>query len=236
MSPARSRAARTLGLCGAVLLAAACAGCSLIDPYDILGRMQGEATPVPTEFVPSPGPHRLTKQERERAFDFVWRTIDRRYHDPSFNGVDWKAVGERYRPRALAAGDDAEFWEVLDRMTGELHDSHTRVESPRDVELRKHHQGISVGIAILPVEGRLAVASVDRKSDAWWAGVRPGMLVTAIEGKPASEAYAALLAGSRRASTGRARHFSAMHRLLMAGPEGSRIAFSFQRADGTNFT
>ena len=78
----------------------------------------------------------LSRQARERAFDFVWDTIERRYHDPAFNGIDWKAVGERYRPLALAAKDDAAFWDVLDRMTGELRDSHTRVETPRDVELR----------------------------------------------------------------------------------------------------
>jgi carboxyl-terminal processing protease len=228
-------AARSFRLAGAMLLAAACAACSLIDPYNIIGRTEGEAAPVPTEFVPAPGPHPLSKAARERAFDFVWRTIEDRYHDPSYNGVDWKAVGERYRPLALAAKDDAAFWDVLDRMTGELRDSHTRVESPRDVELRKRHQAISIGIAILPIEGELAVATVDRNSDAWWAGVRPGMLVTAIEGRPAAEAYEALLGESRRASTERARHFAAMRRLVMGGPEGSRVALTFQRADGTSF-
>jgi carboxyl-terminal processing protease len=222
-------------LCGAIALAMACAGCSLLDPYNIIGRAEGEAAPVPTEFVPSPGPTQLSRQARERAFDFVWDTIEHRYHDPAFNGVDWKAVGERYRPLVLAAKDDAAFWDALDRMTGELRDSHTRVESPRDVELRKRHQAISLGIAILPLEGKLAVATVDRNSDAWWGGVRPGMVVTAIGGKPAAEAYAQLLHESRRASTERARHFAAMRRLVMGGPEGSRVAFSFERTDGTNF-
>ena len=56
MAIARSSAAPRFRLCGAILLAAACAGCSLLDPYNILGRVEGEATPVPTEFVPSPAP------------------------------------------------------------------------------------------------------------------------------------------------------------------------------------
>ena len=76
MVPSRSHAA--FRLCGAVLLAAACAGCSLIDPYNIVGRAAGETAPVPTEVVPSPRPGQLSQQERERAFDFVWNTIERR--------------------------------------------------------------------------------------------------------------------------------------------------------------
>jgi len=218
----------------AVALAAACAGCSLIDPHDIIGRDLGEIAGPPTEFVPSPKPATLGREARERAFDFVWRTIDKRYHDPAFNGVDWRAVGERYRPLALAAPDDDAFWDVLDRMTGELHDSHTRVESPRDVELRKRNQAISLGFAFLPIEGRLAVTSVDPESDAWWAGLRPGMTIAAIDGVPAAQAYAKLLEHTRRASTERARAFAAVRRLVVER-EGTHVAFTFERGDGTRF-
>src|SRR5436190_10082695 len=79
------------------------AGCQVIDPHNMIGRQMGEATPVATEFVPSPPPATLGKEARTRAFDFVWSTIDEHYYDPSLNGVDWKAVRERYRPMALAA-------------------------------------------------------------------------------------------------------------------------------------
>jgi carboxyl-terminal processing protease len=218
----------------AAALAAACAGCSLIDPNNVIGRQFGEATPPPTQFVPGPAPATLPPAARERAFDFVWRTIEERYHDPRFNGVDWKAVGGRYRPLALAAPDDDAFWDVLDRMTGELGDSHTRVESPKQVELRKRSESMSIGFSFLPVEGRLAVTSVDPESDAWWAGVRPGMVIAAIDGKPAQQAYEELLQHSRRASTARARHFSAVRRLV-TGAQGTRIAFTFERADAGGF-
>ncbi|HSN20996.1 MAG TPA: S41 family peptidase [Usitatibacter sp.] len=222
--------AAALRLLAAIALAALC-GCSYLDPYNILGRNGIEAPAIPDAYVPQPhGP--LGRAGRERAFDFVWSTIEKRYHDRSYNGVDWKAVGERYRPLALGAADDAAFWDVLDRMTGELRDSHTRVESPRDVELRRSNQAITLGFALLPVEGRLAVATVDPKSDAWWAGVRPGMTVAEIDGRPAAQVYAELLAHARQASTDRARHFAAMRRLVV-GPEGSKVAFTFERADGT---
>ena len=223
---------RWRGLLAAALLAAS-SGCSLIDPYNIIGREGEPATPS-TRFVPAPESSTLGREGRERAFDFVWSTIERRYHDPSFNGVDWKAVGERYRPQALGAPDDDAFWDVLDRMAGELHDSHTRVESPREVELRRHGQTMSLGFSFLPLGGRLAVSSVDPEGDAWFAGVRPGMIVAGIGGKPAAQAYGELLQHARSASTDRARHFAALRRLVL-GAEGSRIPFTFERADGTFF-
>jgi carboxyl-terminal processing protease len=232
MTSPRLGACRWRGVFAAAMLAA-CAGCSLIDPYNIIGR-EGEAAMPPAQFVPSPESATLGRAGRSRAFDFVWSTIERRYHDPSLNGVDWKAVGERYRPLALAAPDDEAFWDELDRMAGELHDSHTRVESPREVELRKHGQTMTLGFSFLPLAGRLAVSSADPEGDAWWAGVRPGMTVVAIDGKPAAQAYAELLEHARSASTGRARHFAALRRLIL-GAEGSRIAFTFERADGTRF-
>src|SRR5450432_3279775 len=121
------------------------AGCSIVDPYNMIGRQMGEATPLPTEFVPSPALATLRQEDRQRAFDFVWRTINERYYDAKLNGVDWGAVGERYRPLALGAADDEAFWDTLDRMTGELRDAHTRVDSPKRAAQRKNFESITLG-------------------------------------------------------------------------------------------
>ena len=210
------------------------AGCSLLDPHNMIGRQMGEATGIPTDPVPAAGKRPLDAAAREHAFDFVWTTINERYHDPNFNGVDWKAVGARYRPLALAAPNDEAFWDVLDRMTGELKDAHTRVESPARVELRQRDESITLGFGFIPLEGRLAITSVNNESDAWWAGVRPGMILVAIAGEPAASAYQKLLADTRYDSTDRSRHLRALRKLL-TGPEGSSMAFTFERADGTRF-
>jgi carboxyl-terminal processing protease len=217
-----------------ILAAATLAGCALIDPLNMLGRQSEDATGIATEPVPPPPTGALTAAQRERAFDFVWDTIDTRYHDPRFNGVDWRAVGQRYRPLAMAAPDDEAFWDVLDRMTGELHDAHTRVESPRRVALRKSDETVTLGFFFEPVEGRLVVASVNAESDAWWAGVRPGMTLVAIDGAPAADVYAKLRADVRRDSTDRATHLQAV-RKLVAGATGTKVSFEFERADGTRF-
>ena len=210
-------------------------GCSLIDPHDVLGRQMGEARAPPTEVVPSPPSSTLPAEARQRAFDFVWQTIRDRYYDPNFNGVDWNSVRTRYEPQAMDAKDDDAFWDALDRMTGELHDAHTRVESPKRVELRSRDESITFGLSIAPLEGRLAISAVNPDSDAWWAGVRPGMFLAAIDGVPANQAYEEALAKTRLDSTDRARYLRAVRR-IMTGALGSKSEVEFERADGTRFT
>src|ERR1700675_5010817 len=95
-------------------IALALAACSAVDPYNMIGRQMGEAMAVQTEVVPSPPPATLGPAARERAFDFVWITINEHYYTASLNGVDWDAVGAQYRPLALAAKNDEAFWDTLD--------------------------------------------------------------------------------------------------------------------------
>ncbi len=210
------------------------AGCSIVDPNNMIGRQLGEATPLPTEFVPSPPPATLRAEDRRRAFDFVWRTINDRYYDAKLNGVDWNAIARRYQPLALAAADDDAFWDTLDRMAGELKDAHTRVESPRRVALRAREESVTLGFTFVPTEGKLAIASVNPDSDAWWAGVRPGMTLVKIGAEPAEVAYEKVKSETRLDSTERSRHSRALRRLITGEP-GTSESFTFERADGTRF-
>jgi carboxyl-terminal processing protease len=209
-------------------------GCQAIDPHNMIGRQMGEATAVPTQPVPSPPPATLGAQARLRAFDFVWSTIDEHYYDPKLNGVDWKGVRERYRPIALAAANDDEFWDALDRMAGELKDAHTRVESPKSVALRQRDEAVTLGFTFSPIDGRLVVTAVNPDTDAWWAGVRPGMALVEIEGEPALQAYERVKARTRLDSTERSRH-SRIQRKILSGEPGTKSSFAFERADGSRF-
>ena len=210
------------------------AGCSLIDPHNMIGRQMGDTTSPDTVVVATPSSATLRPEERQLAFDFVWETINERYYNARLNGVDWKAVGARYRPLALLARDDDAFWDTLDRMTGELKDAHTRVESPRNVELRKREEAISLGFLFVPSAGKLAVSLVNPDSDAWWAGVRPGMTLAAIGGEPAMQAFEKLKSETRLDSTERSRHTRAMRKII-SGKIDTRESFTFERADGSRF-
>lgn len=209
------------------------AGCASFDPNNVIGRHlpAGSEPPVAANAALSA----LTKAQREEAFDFVWGTIDRRYYDPKMNGVNWQAMRERYRPVALAAATDEAFWDVLDRMTGELRDSHTRVESPLRAEARKRNESVTLGLNLAWLGDDLVVMGVNNQTDAWWAGIRPGMIVQSIDSKPARAAYDALLAESRNSSSERARHAAAIGR-LNRGEVGTEVRLVVKRADASLLT
>src|SRR5450755_4136118 len=64
----------------------------------------------------------LSPKDRASVFDDVWKNVRDRYYDPQFHGVDWTEVGNRYRPLVVAVKNDQEFYALVNRMTGELHD------------------------------------------------------------------------------------------------------------------
>jgi carboxyl-terminal processing protease len=102
------------------------------------------------------------------------------------------------------------------------------------VELRNRDEAITLGLSFIPLDGRLAVSYVNPDSDAWWAGVRPGMAMVTAGGEPAMQAYEQAKAQTRLDSTERSRHLRAV-RKMMSGELGSRVALGFERADGTRF-
>lgn len=198
-------------------------GCALLDPHGIVGRhvLVGE----PQQGV-------LDARTREAAFDFVWGTIDRAWLYPDMRGVDWKAVGERYRPRVLAAPDDETFWKELDRMTAELADSHTRVESPRMLREIREHAGVSLGVRLGVIEDQVRVLRVAPGSEAWLVGLRPGARILSIGETEALAWWHARWEAARAGSTAQTR-LAAVNRALNSGEEGSALALAFERSDGS---
>ena len=100
-------------------------GCAVLDPHNIVGRSRGADA---LSSVPVPDINSITW--KRDAFESVWNTVNDKYYDPKLNGVDWQAARTNYESRVLSAVDDDRYWELLDKMTGELKDSHTRVHGP----------------------------------------------------------------------------------------------------------
>ena len=69
-----------------------------------------------------------TADSRARQFDRVDQLVQRRYYARDLHGVDWATLCARYRPAAIAASDEREWYVAVNRMLRELRDVHTRVE------------------------------------------------------------------------------------------------------------
>src|SRR6267378_130265 len=132
----------------------------------------------------------LSEKDRIGVFEKVWKAVNDKYYDPSFNGVDWNAVHERYRPLIGGVKTDTEFYALLNRLLNELHDPHTVFRTPRTIEANKRQQATSTGIILREVEGLPAVFNVEPNSDAARAGVEPGMIVRTIDGQLVAERLA----------------------------------------------
>ena len=186
------------------------------------------------ENLPNAAQKVLSVKDRAQIFDEVWETISEKYYSPKFNGADWNAVREQYRPRLDAVKSDSEFYDLLNQMVGELRDAHTRVRSPRQRQERKNQQSTNAGVFIYEVENKSVVVSVAPDSEAARAGVLPGMIVPTVGGKPIAEALAEVRRDIGTSSSERATRLISYSRLI-AGEPDTPLKLGLTRADGTPF-
>jgi carboxyl-terminal processing protease len=176
----------------------------------------------------------LSPKDRAAILEDVWRNVRDRYYDPEFHGVNWDDVGNRYRPLVQNVKNDSEFYALVNRMTGELHDGHTRFNSPDQWENREKDLGVSIGFFTAEREGSVVVTDVLPESGAAHAGIEPGMIVLTVNGKPIadliSQAEKTVLPSSTERLT-RRRVLSSPY----TGGIGAAFQIGLQRADGTKF-
>ena len=114
----------------------------------------GEPAVLARRGTVSPSIALLTPKDRADVFDDVWEIVNQKYYDSAFNGVNWRAVRERYRPQVDRVDSDEDFYGLLRRMVGELHDAHTRFSTPEERRERERLQAVSAGLAIFEVESK----------------------------------------------------------------------------------
>src|ERR1700676_1971951 len=176
----------------------------------------------------------LSAEKREEVFEKVWKDVDEHYYDPEFGGVKWPDIHQRYLPLVQAAKDDRVFYSIVDRMTAELHDAHTRFSSPEQWENRKKHQGVSIGFRAGYVESKVVVLDVFPESNAAHAGIEPGMIVTALDGQPIADRLAESAQKVLPSSTERVTKLRVLSNVF-AGPVETPFAASLERADSSVF-
>jgi carboxyl-terminal processing protease len=169
-----------------------------------------------------------TRAGRLAVFDDVWETIQERYYDPTFRGLDWEATRVAFRPVAAEAKSTQDFYELLRRMIAPLKDPHTRVFSPEEKFDWWNPKFVTIGVAVREVEGSPTVVHVEPKSAANAAGVRVGDVVVAVDNVNAAEIierrtqHADISAGARLR----------LVRGLFDGNAGTPLTLTWKRKDG----
>ncbi len=137
------------------------------------------STVIPTN-APTLSPEKLG--EYQEVFEIVWQTVNQRYFDPDFNGVDWEAMYEEYLPKISAAGDDEEFYILLNKMCFELGVSHIAVVPPDSNALEPVLSASgSVGIDLRLIDDQAVITAIEAGSPADQAGLRPGYVILSLD-------------------------------------------------------
>ena len=86
------------------------------------------------------------RREWRQMYDEAWRLERDLYYDPGMGGLDWNAVGERYRQLVPYVAHRADLNYILGELIGELSTSHTYVSGGDLPELKR------VGVGLLGVD------------------------------------------------------------------------------------
>ena len=176
----------------------------------------------------------LTPKERLEVFEKVWKEINDNYYDPSFKGVDWREVHKRYLPLVEAVKSDSEFYPLLNKMAGELRDSHTRVLPPVLLASLQSQKRPSPGFTVEEIEGKPVITSVTDDSDAARTGIEPGMIVLTIDERSAIEKIAEVRKTIGPSSSTRLDE-TRVYAASFGGAVGTTLKLRLQRADGSTF-
>ncbi|MGH6930563.1 MAG: S41 family peptidase [Dongiaceae bacterium] len=150
------------------------------------------------------GQSTVSSAKAGERFDEVWRTVRDKFYDRELHGLDWDAVGDRYRPQAQAAGSERALADVINAMLGELRASHLGYYTPLDTAYYDladifsralRHQLKSafpsgevsyagIGIFSRTIDGKTFVSGVQDGLPADKAGLLVGDEILAADGAP----------------------------------------------------
>jgi carboxyl-terminal processing protease len=171
-----------------------------------------------------------TLEGRLAVFDDVWETIQERYYDPRFGGVDWQAKRTIFRNAAARAGGSHEFYDVLRQMIASLKDAHTRVYSPDEKFDWWNPRFVTVGLAIREVEGVPTVIQVEPGSTAARTEIRPGDTIISIDDLPIADFVNQRLRASGMPNDGVARYRTVA--TLFDGAAGTSVKVRWSTREG----
>ncbi len=176
----------------------------------------------------------LSEDDKRQVFEKVWNLINERYYDPKLNGVDWEGVRDKYLPEVGTTQTDEEFYDVLKRMVSEMKDAHTRFLTPREARERRARVNTTLGILLSRIDGKTVVEKVLSDAEGDLARIKPGMILTSIDGIPVEERFEKVKNEVGGSSSDRALEIFVYRRMLRGEP-GTAAKIGLIGFDGKEF-
>lgn len=185
-------------------------------------------------------PERRDDVDYETAFGELYETLGLSYPCFEMKGIDWDAVGEELLPRAKEVKTDEEFGLLCTELVARLEDSHAEVMpgaiAPPMIPAAEWDGGFS---CLEDDRGQPAVYYVDPCGPADKAGVKPGMVVTKVDGNDVAGVIEKTMAQLKRYggfSSERYLRYFAFHFFMRQMEEGRIVAFEMLDHSGKTHT
>ena len=171
-----------------------------------------------------------TPEGRLAVFDDIWETIEDRYYDPAFHGVNWQAKRASFRPAAAKATNTHEFYELMRQMIASLRDAHTRVYSPDEKFDWWNPRFVTVGLAVREIGGMPVIMQVEPNSAAAKTNIRAGDVIVSVDNVPVAKFIEQRLESAGAGVDEHARYRSVA--TLFDGPAGTPVKVAWSTRDG----
>lgn len=130
-------------------------------------------------FAPAQTIKESSPQVRQKTFEKIWETVNEKYFDANFGGIDWKAAHDRYAPQVAQVKSDAEFYNLIKAMLGELKVSHLQILTP-DILDRFKAVDTTTGLTLREIENQVVITRLSENSSAAKANLKTGFVITKI--------------------------------------------------------
>ena len=171
-----------------------------------------------------------TVEGRLAVFDDVWETIQDRYYDPKFHGIDWQAKRTTFRPVAARAGNAQELYDVLRQMIASLRDAHTRVYSPDEKFDWWSPRFVTVGLTVREVQGAPTVLQIEAGTAASKTDIKQGDVIASLDDTPVAQFVAHRMRSLGLVDEGNIRHRVIAN--LFDGPAGTSVKIGWVTRNG----
>ncbi len=122
-------------------------------------------------------------QEKMVVFDEAWGTLEHRFWNPQFNGANWTALREEWRPYIAGARTGPELRRDISLLIGELNSSHSGISKPTPPSVRTGRLGLRFERAPYEATGALVVREVIPLGPAALEGtIKVGDTIAAVDG------------------------------------------------------
>lgn len=183
-------------------------------------------------------PQNLNDKSYQEVFDILCTYLDKKYPYFKYKHIDWEKVKKEARDELKKVKTDVHFHNVIIEMLSHLQDPHVQVYTP--VMKKRYKKYASLGARFASIDEKLIVLETHSKSTAEKIGLRPGMELIKLKGKPIDEALAEVSDKRMNLKRGseRDKRFGDLHRLyrLISGSEGDKISISYVDSDGIEST